>query len=97
MQERIAKGDYPWQMRVGISTGEPIIGLIGNRRQTYTAIGDVVNLASRIQELCSPGMITLDAATYEEVGRFVEARKKTVFSFAESEDPLFVKKMDDFW
>ena len=95
MQERIANGNFPWQMRVGISTGEPIIGLIGNRRQTYAAIGDVVNLASRIQELCSPGMITLDAATYEEVGRFVEARKKTVFSFAESEDPQFVKKIAD--
>ena len=95
MQERIVKGDFPWQMRVGISTGEPIIGLIGNRRQTYTAIGDVVNLASRIQELCSPGMVTLDSATYEEVGRFVEARKKTVFSFAESEDPQFVKKIAD--
>ena len=95
MQERIANGNYPWQMRVGISTGEPIIGLIGQRRQTYTAIGDVVNLASRIQELCSPGMITLDASTYEEVGRFVEARKKTVFSFAESEDPEFVKKIAD--
>ena len=38
MQERISKGDYPRQMRVEISTGEPIIGLIGNRRQTYTAI-----------------------------------------------------------
>ena len=95
MQERIAKGNYPWQMRVGISTGEPIIGLIGNRRQTYTAIGDVVNLASRIQELCSPEMITVDAATYEEVGRFVEARKKTVFSFAESEDPEYVKRIAD--
>ena len=95
MQERIVNGNYPWQMRVGISTGEPIIGLIGNRRQTYTAIGDVVNLASRIQELCSPGMITLDTATYEEVSRFVEAQKKTVFSFAESEDPRFVKKIAD--
>ncbi|MCH8320654.1 MAG: HD domain-containing protein [Acidobacteria bacterium] len=93
MQERIGNGDYPWQMRVGISTGEPIIGLIGNRRQTYTAIGDVVNLASRIQELCSPGMITIDTATYEEVGRFVEAQKKTVFSFSESDDPEFVKKI----
>ena len=96
MQERINKGDYPWQMRVGISTGEPIIGLIGQRRQTYTAIGDVVNLASRIQELCSPGMVTIDAATYEEVGRFVEAQKKTVFSFSESEDPAFVKEIADY-
>jgi len=96
MQERIAEGDYPWKMRIGISTGEPIIGLIGKRRQTYTAIGDVVNLASRIQELCDPGMITIDSSTYQEVSRFVKAQKKTVFSFAESEDPEFVKEIADY-
>ena len=95
MQERIANGDYPWKMRIGISTGEPIIGLIGNRRQTYTAIGDVVNLASRIQELCDPGMITIDSSTFEEVNRFVEVRRKTVFAHSESEDPDFVKEVAD--
>lgn len=96
MQERVARGKFPWQMRIGIATGEPIIGLIGHRRQTYTAIGDVVNLSSRIQEMCSPGMVTVDASTYEEARRFVEARKKTVFSFSESEDPEFVEKISNY-
>ena len=32
IQERLSAGNYPWQMRVGISTGEPIIVLIGQRR-----------------------------------------------------------------
>ena len=51
-------------MRVGISTGEPIIGLIGQRRQTYAAIGDTVNLVSRIQGICTPGLVTIDSTTY---------------------------------
>ncbi|MDA2937124.1 HD domain-containing protein [Acidobacteria bacterium AH-259-A15] len=96
MQERISKGKFPWQMRVGIATGEPIIGLIGYQRQTYTAIGDVVNLAARIQEMTTPGLVTVDSSTYEEVSRFVESRRKTVLSFAESEDPEFVKKVADY-
>ena len=96
MQERLAKGNFPWQMRVGIASGEPIIGLIGYQRQTYTAIGDVVNVASRIQEMSAPGMVTVDSSTYDEVSRWVKVRRKTVFSFAESEDPEFVKKVSHY-
>ena len=96
MQERLSKGNFPWQMRVGIASGEPIIGLIGYQRQTHTAIGDVVNLASRIQEMSAPGMVTVDSSTYDEVSRWVKVRRKTVFSFAESEDPEFVKKVSHF-
>ena len=97
MQERLAAGKYPWQMRVGISTGEPIIGLIGQRRQTYTAIGDTVNLASRIQEICTPGFVTIDSATYEEVERYVDVRKKAVLSDAETKDPKFVQEISDYF
>ncbi|MDA2926932.1 HD domain-containing protein [Acidobacteria bacterium AH-259-G07] len=94
MQERVGKnGKFPWQMRIGIATGEPIIGMIGSQRQTYTAIGDAVNVAARIQELSTPGSVTIDSSTYEQVSYFVEGRRKTVLSFSESADPGFVKKM----
>ncbi|MDA2937511.1 PAS domain S-box protein [Acidobacteria bacterium AH-259-A15] len=96
MQERIVKGKFPWQMRIGIATGESIIGLIGHQRQTYTAIGDVVNWASKIQKMCTPEMVTVNASTYEEVSWFVEARRKTVFSFSESDDPEFAEKITHY-
>jgi HD-GYP domain-containing protein (c-di-GMP phosphodiesterase class II) len=76
MQERMAAGDYPWTMRIGIASGLAITGLIGSRRQTYTAIGDAVNLASRLENLAAPGRILIDRYTYEDVGRFVVAHKK---------------------
>jgi adenylate cyclase len=76
LQERVAAGDYPWTMRIGIASGLAITGLIGSKRQTYTAIGDVVNLASRLEKLAAPGRILIDRYTYEDVARFVDAEKR---------------------
>lgn len=76
MQEKAAKMKYPWQMRIGVASGSAITGLIGNKRQSYTAIGDVVNLSSRLQMACTPGKVLIDRYTYEAVGQFIDARKK---------------------
>ncbi len=72
MQEHLKRDDFPWKMRIGIATGEPIIGLIGHQRQSYTALGDVVNLASRIESLCEPGFVTIDYDTYNEIKDYFE-------------------------
>ena len=86
MQERVAAGDYPWTMRIGIASGLAITGLIGSRRQTYTAIGDVVNLASRLEKLAAPGRILIDRYTYEDVARFVDAEKRRDLPLREVRD-----------
>ena len=78
MQEKMAASDFPWEMRVGIGSGSTITGLIGLKRQTYTAIGDVVNLASRLETMCTPGKVTIDKYTFEGVSRFIETKRKRV-------------------
>jgi class 3 adenylate cyclase/tetratricopeptide (TPR) repeat protein len=51
------------QLRVGINTGEVLVGtLLGT---DYTAMGDVVNMASRLQSLASPGAVLVGDATRE--------------------------------
>jgi adenylate cyclase len=75
MQEVFARRAYPWRMRIGIASGSAITGLIGTRRQTYTAIGDIVNLAARLEKHCAPGHVLVDRDTFEDIKVFFNGRK----------------------
>jgi class 3 adenylate cyclase len=75
MQRVLAERKHPWQMRVGIASGNAIVGLVGSRRQTYTAIGDIVNLAARLERGCAPGRVLIDRRTFEEIHPYFETRR----------------------
>jgi adenylate cyclase len=71
VRENLAERHFPYALRIGIATGDAIVGLLGSRRRSYSAIGDVVNLSKRLQQLCEPGCVYLDQATYQEAKRFI--------------------------
>ena len=50
------------RMRVGINTGEVLVGTLAGTE--YTAMGDVVNIASRLQSAAPPGGILVGHTTY---------------------------------
>jgi class 3 adenylate cyclase/tetratricopeptide (TPR) repeat protein len=50
------------RMRVGINTGEVLVGTLAGTE--YTAMGDVVNTASRLQSAAPPGGILVGHTTY---------------------------------
>jgi len=53
---------------IGIASGPVAVGILGTReRKTITVIGHHVNLASRLQDLASPGEILIDKNTYDNI------------------------------
>jgi class 3 adenylate cyclase len=55
------------EIRIGISTGPVIAGVVGKHKFIYDVWGDTVNLASRITSNGVPGTIHCDAATQERL------------------------------
>jgi adenylate cyclase len=54
---------------IGLHTGEATVGYIGTeRRSEYTAIGDTVNVASRLQSNSAGGQILISEATAQAAG-----------------------------
>src|SRR6266404_3352610 len=63
----------PLQVRVGINTGPVVVGMVGSDiAHEYTAMGDAVNIAARMQASAPPGGVLITAATYKFVAPLVE-------------------------
>lgn len=61
------------QLAIGIHSGEAVVGNVGSeRRMDYTAIGEVVNLAARLETIARPRQILISAATAERLGEGFE-------------------------
>lgn len=69
--ELMIRGWPGLQIGVGINTGVAVVGSIGSpKRQEYTAIGDTINVASRVESLTKPlgcGLL-LTSATRRDLG-----------------------------
>jgi class 3 adenylate cyclase/tetratricopeptide (TPR) repeat protein len=67
MQQSLAEMQHEFdvdlKMRIGINTGEVLVGAL-RAGGDYTAMGDVVNTASRLQALAEPGTVVVGPETH---------------------------------
>ncbi|MGD2145817.1 MAG: ABC transporter substrate-binding protein [Anaerolineae bacterium] len=70
LQERGIEG---FNVRVGINTGLVVVGEVGSDlRVEYTAMGDAINLAARMESAAEPGMILITENTHRLVSALFE-------------------------
>jgi class 3 adenylate cyclase len=60
------------EIRIGISAGPVVAGVVGKKKFIYDVWGDTVNIASRITSEGTPGMIQCDDVTYKRLCRNFE-------------------------
>jgi len=77
----------------GVNTGLATVGNVGSqeRMQNYTAIGDVVNVASRLQNNVSDNNILLNESTYMQVYRHAQVGQPFQLSVKNKSAPLTVR------
>jgi adenylate cyclase len=100
---RMAVLDYqrslPQETRVsfgiGVNTGLATVGNVGapQRLQNYTAIGDVINVASRLQSNASDNDIFLNDSTYAQVYRYSQVGPPFALPVKNKSTPLIARKL----
>jgi adenylate cyclase len=63
------KYDVEVRLGIGVNSGEALVGNIGSdKRMEYTVIGDVVNVASRLEAIAAPNQVLVAEATRRLAG-----------------------------
>jgi class 3 adenylate cyclase/tetratricopeptide (TPR) repeat protein len=75
------------QARVGVNTGEVLVGALRAGGE-YTAMGDVVNTAQRLETTADPGTVVVGAATHAATSDAIEYRALGLVDARGREEPV---------
>jgi adenylate cyclase len=93
-KDREARGEIPFEVRIGVNTGPVVAGIVGVKKFAYDIWGDAVNLASRMESSGVPGKVNISGNTFELVkDKFkCEHRGKVMAKGKGDMDMYFVEK-----
>ena len=84
-----------FSVRMGLNSGEVVVGRIGDDlRMDYTAQGQTVGLAARMEHLAEPGKVFLTRHTAELVKGFFELRDLGKASVRGAEEPVRIYELE---
>jgi adenylate cyclase len=79
---------------IGVHLGEAVVGNLGtSKAMNFTAIGDTVNVAKRLQERALPGQVLITASVYAALGDQVEVRAVGDLSVKGRQNPVAVYEL----
>lgn len=83
--------EFRLSLGIGIHCGDAVLGLVGSqKRLEYTAIGDSVNTAKRLQENAGEMQILLSSEAYACVNHQIDARLQGMIQVKGKKEPLQV-------
>jgi class 3 adenylate cyclase len=83
--------EFQLSFRVGIHFGEALVGLVGTeQRVDYTAIGESVNIAKRLQENAEEGQILISKAVADRIEKQIELKSIPPIQIEGRDEPFAV-------
>ena len=94
-RNQAAVGNHPVEVGIGIHMGNVVVGNIGSDRRTdYTAVGDAVNVAHRLEKLARPGEILVSEAVQRAVRTECRLRFEGERQLSGREEPVHVYSVE---
>ncbi len=88
--------EYQIKINFGIHTGKAIVGNVGSENiMNFTAVGDTINVAARLQGISENGQILISSAVYKLVEEFAIARELGSLQVRGRKEPIIAYEISN--